>query len=388
MTAAAKLSELPALTGIRGFAALWVLLFHAWGLAGAPHLLADFGVFSFGVSYFFTMGWAGVDIFFTLSAFLLVLPFAAWQLGARTKPLLREYFWRRVLRIFPAYYAQLFVLIALAFFFQIGAMPQLGQFFAHLVLWLNMDWYWVPPMNGVWWTLPIECAFYLGLPLLVYALRPYRWPWLLCAALICAISYRAIAFQLVSMDARALVLEHLAARIDQFVIGMLAGYAFVAARLRGKISSASVLNALFLLALAGIVALRLWLRVGLSAYWNGEPIFWLWHSFASVFIAMGLYAAAHAATVSSALFANRLLRFLGEISFGVYLWHFLILSWLAPWFGIIESPDLRLLALLASAIPLTVVAAWLSYMLIERPFLRIARKQTRHPAQATGVPSA
>lgn len=382
-----KLSELPALTGIRGFAALWVLLFHAWGLAGAPHLLADFGVFSFGMSYFFTMGWAGVDIFFTLSAFLLVLPFAAWQLGARTKPLLSEYFLRRVLRIFPAYYAQFFVLIALAFFFDIGAMPHLGQFFAHLLLWLNMDWYWVPPMNGVWWTLPIEFAFYLGLPVLVYALRPYRWPWLLGAALICAISYRAIAFQLVSVDARALVLEHLAARIDQFVIGMLAGYAFVTARLRCKIPGASVLNLLFMIAIAGIVALRLWLRTGLSAYWNGEPIFWLWHSFASIFIALGIYAAAHAATVSLVLFANRGLRFLGEISFGVYLWHFLILSWLAPWFATIESTDLRLLTLLAISIPLTVFAAWLSYVLIERPFLRIAHKQTRHPAQATEVSS-
>jgi len=388
LTTAVKLSELPALTGIRGFAALWVMLFHAWGLGGAPHLRIDLGIFYFDLSHLCTMGWAGVDIFFTLSAFLLVLPYAAWQLGARSKPQLGEYFRRRVLRIFPAYYAQLFILVALAFFFAIGTLLTFGEFLAHLVLWLDMGWYFVNPINGAWWTLPIEFTFYLGLPILAYALRPRRWIILLLAAIAFTWSYRAIAFHWVTGISVVTVVQHIPGRIDQFVIGMLAGYAFVSARLKQEIPSQRRLSAQFAIAIVGVFGLGWWLLAELTSYWNGEPIFWVWHTCASCFIALAIYAAACDARPARLLFANRTLGFLGEISFGLYLWHVPILGWLAPLFKTIESPDLRFLALLAVAIPSTVLAASLSYVLIERRFLRMGRPHVLHPALATEVASA
>ena len=55
-------------------------------------------------------GFAGVDVFFVLSGFLLALPFARHALGAGPRPRLGRYFRRRLLRVFPAYYAQLAIL--------------------------------------------------------------------------------------------------------------------------------------------------------------------------------------------------------------------------------------------------------------------------------------
>ena len=70
-----RLSELPELTGLRGLAAVWVLIFHVWAFAGEPAL--SLGGSGISLAPLFATGWAGVDVFFTLSAFLLTLPFAA-----------------------------------------------------------------------------------------------------------------------------------------------------------------------------------------------------------------------------------------------------------------------------------------------------------------------
>src|SRR5512146_2204913 len=115
-------SELAALTGLRGFAALWVVLYHVW-VDAVPRAMT---IGPLDLTPAFSCGWAGVDIFFTLSAFLLSLPFASWQLGAMPRPALATFWLRRVLRIFPAYYAQLAVLLALAAV-GVGAWPSAAQ---------------------------------------------------------------------------------------------------------------------------------------------------------------------------------------------------------------------------------------------------------------------
>ena len=105
-----RLPELPALTGLRGFAALWVLLYHIWAMSGGPPLRIP-GVGFMQGSNLLSVGWAGVDLFFCLSAFLLVMPFALWRYGSATRPSTGRYLLRRVLRIYPAYPFQLAILL-------------------------------------------------------------------------------------------------------------------------------------------------------------------------------------------------------------------------------------------------------------------------------------
>ncbi|MBX3696557.1 MAG: acyltransferase [Dokdonella sp.] len=373
-----RLPELPALTGLRGFAALWVLLFHAWALSGAPALAIP-GTGSVQLGWFMNLGWAGVDLFFCLSAFLLVLPFAQWRYGGAPRPDTGRYLLRRVLRIYPAYIAQLTLLLLVAAVFGYGQTLDGKALVAHMFLWFNLGEPRFDPLLGVWFTLPIEFGFYLLLPLIAPLIDRRYWPWLLIAALAVTLVTRYLlhlAYLGVSEPMRVIMIERLPGRLDQFVIGMLGGAAFVAASLaqwRPRQPALWLFAGLVGIALLGAVILR----VG-DAYWRGHPLLFVWHTLFSVCLVPILLASAWGVAPVAALLANRPLRYLGEISFGVYLWHMPILVPILAHLPDSMDPAARFWSLLAFVVPATVMVAHLSHRFIEQPFLR------RKPPHRTG----
>ena len=152
MPPAATADHVATLTGLRGLAAVWVMLLHLWLLAGAPALT----VLGVDVTAPFSTGYLGVDLFFVLSGFLLARPFLRWRDGHAPFPNLAIYFKRRALRVLPAFYVQLAFLLVLAKL-TTGAWPvDALQLLAYLTL-----QFWLHPgmgglLNGVWWTLPVE----------------------------------------------------------------------------------------------------------------------------------------------------------------------------------------------------------------------------------------
>lgn len=159
-------STIAPLDGVRAIACLSVITFHIslvttndlplWNPAKMPPLVSAIA---------FT-GDTGVTLFFLLSGFLLFLPYAKALLFENTPwPSARIFYVRRALRILPAYYVSLFLMILLFHpeFLQRDHLPALGYF---LTLFMDSSPLSYKKINGPFWTLAVEWQFYLLLPLL------------------------------------------------------------------------------------------------------------------------------------------------------------------------------------------------------------------------------
>lgn len=369
----------PALTGLRGIAAAWVVLLHLWMLAGAPRV-APFG---FDLTPLFACGFLGVDLFFVLSGFLLGLPFLAWAQGRRAFPNLLSFWKRRALRVLPAYYVQLAILVV-AGRLASGAWPlDLRQLLAYL----GMEFVFVdgvaPLLNGVWWSLPVEWNFYLVLPLLGLAFARARW-WLVALAVLAAV----LAFRLacygwlfenrMSGPFSYPAIIQLPGRLDEFLFGLLAAWF----HLRGARPSARVLHGLFALGLAGVGGLLVGLHGRGDIFARGDvPWIFVYATLAGAALGLVVYVAAASPRLTRRLFAGRALAFLGTISYSLYLWHPVVFQ-LAHRSGFAQWPPVRSLAMLAaSLVPVVLAVAWLSYRLTEHPFL-VTAPAARRDARA------
>jgi len=375
-------TELTPLTGLRGFAALWVLVYHVW-VEATPRLMM---LGPLDMTPLFSAGWAGVDIFFTLSAFLLSLPYASRLQQGRPAPSPGRYWLRRIVRIFPAYYAQLLVLIALAGLFGIGVWPTMRQLVGNLLLLNNLGPFGAAPINPVTYTLPIEFGFYLLLPLLAPLLRPRRWPWLALGAILVTQAWRQLVFPLVAdapVPVRVVALEQLPGRLDQFVAGMLAAFFYVRAVATGRPVHRGA-NELLMLSGLILFASLLWAgHYAIATYWEGHPLLFAWHGLAGLATAAMLHASARGSRLARVLFDSRPLRWLGLVSFGVYLWHYPLMQWLDAAHAFDWIDGYRLPWMLPVVLAGACVLAWLSYRFVELPFLRLGGRPGDRPQVTT-----
>jgi peptidoglycan/LPS O-acetylase OafA/YrhL len=241
-------------------------------------------------------GWAGVDVFFVLSGFLLGLPWLARAARGEQAPSALAFYRRRFWRLAPAYYAHLAVLFG-------AVLPLLGgaalirsdlyvvgwNIVAHALFLQQATPLTAPSLglNGALWTLTLEVQFYALLPLLapMFARRPFA---MLLAGLAAAVAWRVgaahslgplvIAVQTVGRHwawseaaVRAFLAPQLPAYLGHFALGIALGSVWLEHR-RG---ATSVARREGLLDRIG--------RVSYSAY--------LWH--VPVLLLLGRYAAPH-----------------------------------------------------------------------------------------------
>jgi len=165
---------MPALTGLRFWLAVWVILHHisnkgmmleAWSNSlPAP------------LSRFMHSGFLAVQTFFVLSGFVLARTYAQTRWNGQS---LGRFFTARFARIYPVYFASLIVISP----FMIEAMVKVTWSPARratvLTDYLLVLQGWVPSLNVGWntpaWSLTCEFFFYLCFPLLFVALRNVRW---------------------------------------------------------------------------------------------------------------------------------------------------------------------------------------------------------------------
>src|SRR5690554_122203 len=358
-------SFIPALHGLRGIAALAVVLFHWDALFpafGGQAGTVEFAGTTWNLFMQVQLGWLGVPLFFVLSGYLL-----GGQLkNKKLTPHTLLHFWRRrFLRIYPAVWLQMGILALIAYWLP-SLFPAISTFdlAQNILLWINMPPWMTKPINGVWWTLPIELSFYLALPLLVLLQRKIGWIIATAACFALALTWRYSVIQTLPSDnyvQHLPWLDMLPGSISSFA----AGFAITFLDLRW---SKQQWRLACLTGLGLFLALQYWLLAFIDVYWGGHWLLVFWNSAIASSIALLVYCAVHP-QCKGAILGSRPLVWLGEISFGLYLWHFpaqKALLAIAPDYW--STPATSALALTVSFL-ITLPLAAVSYYWVERPIM-------------------
>lgn len=171
----AKGGYIPELDGLRFFAILGVVLFHARLSFFSGENISPWGHVepSRWLEYAIENGWYGVQLFFVISGFIITAPFVRHYTQGADKPRLFNYFQRRFKRIEIPYF------IALAGAFLVTPLYQGGSFTSQLTDFFYGITYThnlfkpdiLNPLLPVAWTLELEIQFYLLAPLLCYVYK-------------------------------------------------------------------------------------------------------------------------------------------------------------------------------------------------------------------------
>lgn len=359
------------LHGLRALAAISVLLFH-WGSAigffsYAQKLTSvDIAGVSFSILAPLDFGWLGVPVFFILSAVLLG---AAWQEKELSFSSYGVYLRRRFLRIFPAFWLQLVLLALLA--------PVLGivfelegvwHFIKHSLLLINLPPWMDKPLNPVWWTLPVEFGFYLVLPLLAVVFRNKSALCLLLFGFVVTVAWRLFVFSSYETDNYApyiYTLDALPGVLFTFCLG-LALVLHGSGRLFDKLIGVGGFAASILV----LLVLTLLLKVNVETYWSGGTLLLLWPAAVAVCLVMIIARYLHH---DSRILSAKPLQYLGDISFGIYLWHYPVLQYLSKIMDSLPHNLFTMLLSLGLTFLLTIIIAHLSYRFVERPCMQMFR---------------
>ena len=318
-------------------------------------------------------GQYGVFLFFTLSSFLLTVMMLNGDF--KDPRCWGHYLLRRLFRIFPLYLTVLLVCLAGAPYFTPISFP---EFWRHLAL---------QEGKNVFWTIAVEFKFYLVLPFILLSTS-----WLIrrsFTAAVLALFLSAVVISIfVGLPSEAKVHDiHLLPYLPIFLLGIFAAVIHLKAEERGGIQS-DVFK--ILLEWVGVLALLVvfatfppaWKRF--TGHWVSREHFHHQILLYATAWTIVLFSALHGSGFLKSVLSLKAVRFFGAVSYSIYLWHMPVRNWVND--GIQGPAPLKALLVLM----IVTAVSTLSFLLIERPFLRWGRRrQTQavfapQPAQTKG----
>jgi peptidoglycan/LPS O-acetylase OafA/YrhL len=389
--ATARSGFIPELNGLRAIAIILVFLCHvrlfipdtdsAWRL----------------IKTYLGLGWVGVDLFFVLSGFLIT----GILLDTRNaKNYFSGFYVRRILRIFPLYYAVLTAVILAGMALKSTIVPSVlpipqdrWLYYSYLTNWLGL-WkgQWGPNYLAHFWSLAVEEQFYLVWPLAVWLL-PYR-----------AIPRVAAALTLVAAAVRVIWIAHSGAdiaiglatvcRMDSLFVGAICAYLF---RNRERMEKIRVWLwpivglglGTFLLAFSGVLFFPR--QAALVLYGSSEAVSlddatlllsgWGGYTFLALGFGALVLLAAHGeekTTIFRRILRTRTLGSIGTYSYGIYVFHVPILgatlAFVTPKVFGDDEPTLLLgLCFVFGLALVTYIVSAASYEFFERKILALKR---------------
>ena len=349
-------NRLPGLDGIRAIAILVVCIFHFHFVfipaAGRLERLLFDGLY---------FGWAGVDLFFALSGFLIT----GILLDSRDRAHhFRTFYLRRALRIFPLYFAFLATVLIIERVLMPGHWPYLDWrwYVAYVQNWKGTAH---DPLVSHLWSLSIEEQFYLVWPFVVFVL-PRRYSLLVCFCLAGAAFLLRIL--LLQSGHGSAIYQGTFTRMDGLVLGSAAAIAFRdRAALKTWLRFSKPAIFLCCCALTAVVIHQRSFDFLLDMTIWGESL---------LAILFSLVILRTAVNPPQALCSAPLAR-IAKCAYGMYVFHEFANRLIGPHFaeavsGIPEIPRIALKLLFIAAMTLlTYVAARISWKYFEEPFLRL-----------------
>jgi peptidoglycan/LPS O-acetylase OafA/YrhL len=378
----ARHREFPLFDSLRAIAFTSVLLTHAAIFAGLETTGTHLGPFYARMD-------VGVDIFFAISAFLLYRPFAVAHIEAAAPPRVRAFAWRRVLRIVPPYWLILTVVslwIGGSAIFRPAHIP----FYYGFAQVYNVHTLTLQGLPQAW-SLCVEASFYVFLPLYAAGLR--RLPGRTRSArvrvglagagalVVIGIAYNAV---IGAPGAVSQMPWHFAlpAFIDYFAIGI--ALATLSAGHEDGTPLPAPLRALerfpalaWLFALVAFALVSKWvgLPVGLGTRYTYAANMWRHLLYGAVALGVVLPAVFGDPRrgVVRRILSNRVLLYVGTVSYAAYLLEFAVLTQLQRWGFDSVARSTSAYAWFVVPLLATVALASVSWFAYERPILRLKR---------------
>ena len=345
----ARSGHLPALTGLRFFLALWVIVNH---LVGKGHVYEPVAQMLPGpLQAIMRSGYQAVPTFFVLSGFVLARTYASMQWNRIN---VWKYLVGRFARVYPVYLLSL--LIVLPFIVMAKDQPKGWLVAMHLTL--TQGW-WVGHYTAGWntpaWSLSCEMFFYLVFPLLVIPMKDGGWPRTIGAALLACVMTQMMWALGISDLLKPII--HLA----DFLMGIAMSRAFDLLTDRRRVPGGKWLYGIGILGSAAIIGYAQFLPKSVPANTLLRPMN------AVLLLGLGLGQGWIARMLST-----RPIVYLGKASYGMYILHIPILWWVGGW------PGFARYLYVAFVVALSCVV----YAMFEEPANRFLRSMAVRPNKA------
>lgn len=357
--------QLKGLNGIRAIAAMAVVIFH---------IGVELKSFGFEFTTRTDLGGFGVSMFFALSGFLITYLLLIEKKnfsGVNVK----DFYIRRVLRIWPLYFFYLALAVLTTYIYQRELLP--GSLAYYLLLGANIPYIFGTylPLLIHYWSLGVEEQFYLF------------WPWVIKKTknILRFLIIFTVVFVVIKLGLRYLyaISEYKwpyqawhITRFDCMTIGATGAYFFYH---KNKLFFRLVYSIPAQLVAWGVIVLLLFNKFHIISVLDSEFV-------AALTVVLIVNVSSNKKTLIN--LDKPVFNFLGKISYGIYVYHMLVIFYTVHWLGFFIrqlDPIPRYIFVFAFIPLVTFLVAYLSYEFFEKRFLRIKSRYARVKSSDTRI---